>query len=313
MSSNDSTTPFDQATKLIKSGHVDQAIQLLDTHMASNTSDTNSQELLAMCLYRSRKFPEARDAFTKLTRMDPRGSAAWVNLGAVENLLKEYKNATEHLRKAIQLDKKCAPAYYNLGIAQKAMNANSMAVAAYKEAMRLAPEMPEPYANLANLYIDMKNFRQAVKTAEQGCDKCPDFKKIHLILEKAKSLKEGIRREEAPLGRLVDEEELAQKQVRVGKRDLGASGRNEERDTLRDHAKTIRQYTRPIVAAIDSHLHQQLHVLSLVAAQKDARGEGPAAYEQLLDTMKEIELMRTKSVATIAEIRQHLEKTDPGL
>ena len=313
MSSNESTSPFDQATKLVKSGRVDQAIELLDQHMASNTSDTNSQELLSMCLYRSRRFAEARDAFVKLTRMDPKGSAAWVNLGAVENLLQDYKSATDHLRKAIQLDKKCAPAYYNLGIAQKAMKASSMAVAAYKEAIRLAPEMPEPYANLANLYIEMKNYRQAVKTAEQGVEKCPDFKKIHVILEKARSLKEGIRREEAPLGRLVDEKELASKQVRVGKRDLGATGRNEERDALRDHAKTIRQYTRPIVAAIDSHLHQQLHVLSLVAAQKDARAEGPQAYEQMLDTMKEIELMRAKSQATVAEIRQHLEKTDPGL
>lgn len=313
MSSNDSATPFSQATKLIKSGHVDKAIQLLSAHMASNTSDTNSQELLAMCLYRTRQFPEARDAFVKLTRMDPRGSAAWVNLGAVENLLKDFKNATEHLRKAIQLDKKCAPAYYNLGIAQKAQQANSMAVAAYKEAIRLAPDMPEPYANLANLYIEMKNYRQAVKTAEQGMEKCPDFKKIGVILEKATTLKEGVRREEAPLGRLVDEAELASKQVRVGKRDLGASGRNEERDTLREHAKTIRRYTRPIVAAIDSHLHHQLHVLSLVAAQKDARVEGPEAYERMLDTMKEIDLMRAKSRETIAEIQQHLQKTDPGL
>lgn len=313
MNSKEVSPVLDQAKQLIRSGQTNGAIEVLQKQMQEHPGDRDAQELLGMCFFSSKQLDEARDAFNQLTRMDPKYSAGWVNLGAVQNLLKDYTGATKNLRKAIQIDKKCASAYYNLGIAQKAMKSNSMAVAAYREAIRLAPDMPESYANLANLYIDMKNYRQAVKTADEGVERCPKFGKIKLIRDKAVDLKEGTRRDEAPLGRLVNEEELAKKQVRVGSRGLDAEVRNEERDTLKTHAKTIRRYTKPIVPLLDEQLHQQIHMLSLAASQKDKRGEGQAAFESMLQTVGEIDRLREGSRESILEIRQQLQKTDPGL
>lgn len=313
MNSREPSVKLDQARSLYKTGKASQAIQLLRGHLEQQSSDRDAQELLAMFLYSSRMMEEARDAFHQLTRVDPKYSSAWVNLGAVKNLLKDHNGATKDLRKAIQIDKKCASAYYNLGIAQKALRANSMAIAAYREAIRLAPKMPEPYANLANMYIEMKNLRQAVKVAEDGHTNCPDFKKIKIILDKAVSLKEGIRREEAPLGRLVNEEELARKQVRLGGRDLEASARNEERDSFRAHSKTIRRCTKPIAELLTNRLPHDLHVLSMAAAQKDARGEASAAFEQMQKTISEIDRLRHASQEAIGQMRQQLQKTDPGI
>lgn len=313
MNSKEVNPLLDQAKQLIRSGQASGAIKLLEKQLQDHPGDRSAQELLGMCYFSAKQLEQARDAFNQLTRMDPKYSAGWVNLGAVQNLLKDFNGATKNLRKAIQIDKKCASAYYNLGIAQKAMKSNSMAVSAYKEAIRLAPDMAEPYANLANLYIEMKNYRQAVKTADEGVERCPKFKKIKLIRDKAMDLKEGNRREESPLGRLVNEEELARKQVRVGSRGLDATIRNEERDTLRTHAKAIRKDTKPIVPLLDERLHQQIHVLSLAASQKDNRGEGQAALESMRETVEEIDRLRASSRNAIMEIRQQLQKTDPGL
>lgn len=313
MNSREPSVTLDQARSIYKQGKASEAIQLLRGHLQQHSSDRDAQELLAMFLYSARKIEEAKDAFHQLTRMDPKYSSGWVNLGAVKNLLKDFNGATKDLRKAIQIDKKCASAYYNLGIAQKALRSNSMAIAAYREAIRLAPKMPEPYANLANMYIEMKNLRQAVKVAEDGFSNCPDFKKIKVILDKAVALKEGIRRDEAPLGRLVNEEELARKQVRLGGRQLEATIRNEERDMFRAESKTARRCTKPIAELLAHKLPHQLHVLSMAAAQKDTQGEAADVFDEMQKTIGEIDRLRQTTREAISNIQLQLQKTDPGL
>lgn len=302
-----------QAKQLLQNKQSAEAVPLLQQYLDLVPEDREVWELLAVANYSLQKYEEARDAFHQVTRMDPKAASAWINLGAVQNLLKDHKNATSSLRKGIQKDKKNAVAYFNLGIAQKALGSNSMAVSAYKEAIRLNPDMPQPYANLANAYIEMKNLRQAIKTAEQGVEKCPSFKKIHLILQKAQGLKEGNRKAESPLGRLVDEEALARKKIRTGPRDLNVEQRISERTLLKAKAKIIREHTKPIVELLEHDLPKQLHVLSMLASAKDVMGEGPEAHDGLLGSIKEVERLRAEARKIISEIRTHLEATDPGL
>jgi tetratricopeptide (TPR) repeat protein len=244
---------------------------------------------------------------------DPVYAPGWVNMGAVQNLLQDFQGATKTLRKAIQKDKKCASAYYNLGIAQKAMKMNSMAISAYREAIKLDPTMPEPYANLANIFVEMKNPAQAIRTAEDGLAHCAGSRKLQAILQKARQLKEGNRRNAAPLGRLVDEAELAKQHVRTTRRELSAAERNTERDAFRELVKTIRRCTRPTVEMLDGPFQQHLHTLHLAAAQNDARGNASVAYEEMLKTITELDRLRGSSKEAIAEIRANLERTDPGL
>lgn len=302
-----------RARQLLQSKKPAEAIQLLGQHLDADSTDRDAWELLGICNYSARHYEAARDAFHQVTRMDPTAASAWVNLGAVQNLLHDHKNATNSLRKGIQKDKKNAVAYFNLGIAQKALGSTSMAVSAYKEAIRIDPDMPQPYANLANAYIEMKNLRQAVKIAEQGVEKCPNFKKIRLILQKAIGLKEGNQKAESPFGRLVDEKELARKKIRTGPRDLNIEQRINERTLLKSKAKVIRESTKPIVELLEHELPRQLHVLAMLASQKDVTGEGPEAHDGLLKSIREIERLRFEARKITSEIRTHLEATDPGL
>jgi tetratricopeptide (TPR) repeat protein len=303
-----STSAAQTVRQLLQKRQFDECLEFLRNHLQREPGDSECQELLGMTLFVTKRYEDAKAAFERLTQMDPMYSAGWVNLGAVQNVLKDYQGATKSLRKAIQRDTKSASAYYNLGIAQKAMKMNSMAISAYREAIKLDPEMEEPHVNLGNIYMEMTNFAQAVKVLETGVERFPNSTKLRAVLRKAKDLKEGNRKKESPFGRLVDEEQLARKQIRTTKRELTATERNEERDFLRVIGKSIRKRTEPLVALLDETLHQQLP-----AAQKDSRGEAGTAYDKMTATLEELDAARRESSRSMAEIRTHLERTDPGL
>ena len=302
-----------RARQLLQKKSVSEAIELLQQCLTEDSSNRDAQELLGMAYFMSKQYQPAKDAFNQLTRIDPGYAAGWVNMGAVQNLLEDFQGATKTLRKAIQKDKKCASAYYNLGIAQKALKMNSTAISAYKEAIKLDPSMPEPYANMSNIFLEMKNPTQAIRTLEDGLKHCAGSKKLQAILSKATEMKEGNRRNAAPLGRLVDEDELAKKQIRTSRRELSPAELNTERDKFRELAKTMRRFTKPAVELLDGPLPHQLHVLHLAAAQHDNRGDAQQAFEDMLQAIDELDRLRNGTREAISEIRANLERTDPGI
>lgn len=305
--------PTQIARKLLQQRRASEALALVREILEGDPDDREAQELLGMGLFMSGQFQEAKDAFDLLVRMDPRNPTAWVNLGAVQNVLKDHQASVRSLRNAIKRDKKCASAYYNMGIAQKAMKMNSMAISAYKEALRLNPHLADAYTNLGNLYIEMNNLTQAVRLLKEGVKKCPGAKKIPLVLAKAERAKEGIRIQDAPLGRLVDEKELEKKQIRTAPRKLDAATRVNERETLHDLGKTLRRATKPVVGLLNEPLPRQLHILDLAASQKDSRGEAPASFDGLRQTLEEMNRLRETAREAVGEVRALLQKTEPGL
>ncbi|MEZ6122726.1 MAG: tetratricopeptide repeat protein [Planctomycetaceae bacterium] len=306
-------SPVVTARSLLQQGKIPEARQLLTEFVAAHPRDRDGQELLGMAMFMARDFSGARQTFEQLTRNDPMYAPGWVNLGAVQNVMKDYNGALRSLRKALQRDKRSASAYYNMGIAQKALNMNSMAVSAYREALKIEPRMPEPYTNLGNLYIDMKNYAQAIRILEEGLQHCPGNQKIAAILAKAQARKEETRRNESPLGRLVDEDELARKQALRTRADLAPEVRISERDSLREISKTIRELTRPVVAMLDENLQKQLHWLQMAAVQTDVRGEAVTAFDEFVRTLDLLDRHRCATMEAVSQIRTNLQKTDPGL
>ncbi len=307
------SNPIKIARNLLQQRKVPEALVLLKELVAANDTDRDAQELLGMALFMSRQFQEARDAFDRLVRLDPMYATAWVNLGAVQNVLNDHQGAVKSLRKAIQRDKRSASAYYNMAIAQRAMKMNSMAISAYREAIKIDPKMAEAYTNLGNIYIEMNNLSKAVRLLEDGVSNCPNVKKLHAVLAKAKRAKDGVQRQDKPLGRLVDEEALSKKQIRTAPRVLDDAQRVQERENLQEHGRTIRHATKPLVEILKGALREHLHTLDLAVAQNDTRGEAPGALRDLAATLQEVEALRASARVATAEIRDHLQKTDPGV
>lgn len=299
------------ARRLIRQQQITQAANLLRESLEENPVDKECQELLGMALFMDKQFDDAQGAFEKLTRMDPMYAPGWVNLGAVLNVQKQYQKATGALRKAIQRDRRCGSAYYNLGIAQKGLKQNAMAASAYQEAIKLDPGMVEAYLNLGNLYMEMKNLKKAVQAFEQGLEKAPKSKKLQALLSRARQDQEGSRRKESPFGRLVNEEELATRQLRTDRRNLSPVDRNNEREEVHAIGKEIRAHTKPLVPILNDIIHKQLHVLHIALVNPDTLRDAGPSLTALTESMEELSRCRGVVAENVRQIREHLNRTDP--
>ncbi len=309
----DDNTLVAQARALLKAKDVAGAIKLLQDGMDDESTDRAALELLGVVTFRTKQYEAALGAFRQLTRLDPRDSGAWVNLGAVMNVQGDYKGASEALRKAIQRDKKSAVAYYNLAIAQKALNQPRMAISAYEECLRLEPSNVEATINIVNLLLSQSKFKKAVNVTKAGLEHSPGTAKLERLLQKAEAGVQGNRLEVSPFGRLVNEDELAKRQKLLQKRELTRAQRNHEREFIREAVRGLRHTVRPIVPLLNDALPKHMHNLHMSVFQQDARYDGFEAYNGLVSTMNELGTSFEAVSEGIGQIRAQLKKTDPGL
>jgi tetratricopeptide (TPR) repeat protein len=117
---------------------------------------------LATVCFQLKDLPSAAYHFKEVTRLDPQRAGAYINLGAIYNLLDQVDDAIPALRRAIQLDPHRAEAYYNLGLVYRRKGQRDMAVQAYREALRVNPRMADANYNLANVYLEKAQYSLAV-------------------------------------------------------------------------------------------------------------------------------------------------------
>src|SRR5690348_13678869 len=129
----------------LKAGRLSEALACLEEARQMNDLDADVHEGLATARFLLKDDAAAAKHFERVTRLDPRRGAAWINLGAVYNRMSEYQKAADVLRRAVQIEKKSAIAFYNLGFAYKELKQWNMAVPAYREAIRLDPRMADAY------------------------------------------------------------------------------------------------------------------------------------------------------------------------
>jgi len=302
-----------RARSLLKAKDVAGAIKLLQQGTEGDSTDRAALEMLGVVAFRTKRYDAAQAAFRQLTRLDPRDPGAWVNLGAVLNVQQDYKGASDALRKAIQRDKKNSVAYYNLAIAQKALNQPRMAISAYEECLRLEPSNIEATINLANLLLGESKFSKAAKVIKAGLEHSPGAAKLQRLLKKAEAGVQGSRIEVSPFGRLVNEDELAERQKLLRKRELTRAQRNHEREFMREAVRDLRHTVRPIVPLLHDALPKHMHNLHMSVFQQDARYDGFTAYDGLVSTMNELAAGFETISEGIESVRAQLKKTDPGL
>jgi Tfp pilus assembly protein PilF len=153
---------------------------------------------LATVYFQLRELTSAAHHFKEVTRLDPLRAGAYVNLGAVLNLLQEYDEAINALRRGIQLDSSRVEGYYNLGLVYKRKGQIDLAVQAYREAIRLNPRMADAHLNIANLYLDKGQFRQAIQHYEECLKLRPAWDKAADGLAHAKQTAAGGKPAESP-------------------------------------------------------------------------------------------------------------------
>lgn len=123
---------------------------------------------LATVYFQVRELTSAAHHFREAGRLDPLRAGAFINLGAVLNLMQQYDDAIVALRRGIQLDNQRVEGYYNLGLVYKRKGQPDLAITAYKEALRINPRMADAHLNLGNLYLERDQPKVALQHYEQA-------------------------------------------------------------------------------------------------------------------------------------------------
>jgi tetratricopeptide (TPR) repeat protein len=132
---------------------------------------------LATVYFQLRELTSAAHHFREVTRLDPLRAGAYINLGAVLNLLQEYDEAVAALQRGMKLDPQRIEGYYNLGLVYRRKGQFDMAIQAYREALRLNPRMADAQLNLANIYVEKQQYRQAIQNYDEALKLRPNWEK----------------------------------------------------------------------------------------------------------------------------------------
>jgi tetratricopeptide (TPR) repeat protein len=166
-----------QARASVEQRNPQRARQLYLQALGMKSDSPDVHYGLATVCFQLKDLPSAAYHFKEVTRLDPLRAGAYINLGAVYNLLDQLDDAIPALRRAIQLDSHRAEGYYNLGLVYKRKGQHDLAIQAYREALRINPRMADAHYNLANLYLEKGQLGMAVTHYRQALGLRPNWDK----------------------------------------------------------------------------------------------------------------------------------------
>jgi tetratricopeptide (TPR) repeat protein len=141
---------------------------------------------LATVYFQLGELTSAAHHFREVTRLDPLRAGAYINLGAVLNVLQQYDEAITSLRRGIQLDPQRVEGYYNLGLVYRRKGQLELAIQAYREALRLNPRLADTHLNLGNLLVEKGQFKQAIQHYDHALTIRPSWEKAQEAREIAR-------------------------------------------------------------------------------------------------------------------------------
>src|SRR5262245_10077633 len=186
-----------QARQAIAERNWEKARQAYLQALGLKSHHADIHQGLATVCFQLRDLQSAAYHFKEVTRLDPLRAGAYINLGAVYNLLDELDNAIPALRRAIQLDSHRAEGYYNLALVYRRKGQNDLAIQAYREALRVNPRMPDAHYNLANIYLDKQQFAQAFTHYKSALELRPNWDKATNGLVQAEAALHAAQEEDA--------------------------------------------------------------------------------------------------------------------
>ncbi|HEY2251705.1 MAG TPA: tetratricopeptide repeat protein [Planctomycetaceae bacterium] len=252
----------------LKAGRLDDAVTAFQSARQINDLDPELHDGLATAHFLKQDYDAAALHFERVTRLDPRRGASWVNLGAVYNRMGNYQKAAEVLRRAVQIEKKSGIAYYNLGIAYKHLKQWALAVPAYREAIRLEPKMADAHLNLGNTYSAMNNFAQAASSYKRALELDPGLERAQRGLDKAETELNASKNARSPFGRLVAASPApATAQAPAATHELTEEQRMADRQALHALVAQLQTDLADVLDAISKNLEPSVHTLNKMLTQ----------------------------------------------
>ncbi len=288
----------------LKAGQLQDALSAFEEARQINDLDPEVHEGLATIHFLLKAYEPAVKHFERVTRLDPRRGASWINLGAVYNRMGNYQMGAEVLRRAVQIEKKSGVGYYNLGIAYKHLKQWNLAVPAYREALRLEPRMADAHLNLANVYSELDNFPQAITHYKKALELSPELDRAARGLEKAQARLDARKKELSPFGRLVNTAAAtAGSEPPANSRDLTDKERETDRHEVHDLLTKLETELQELLAVLSGDLNPAVRTLNKMLTQAISPHGVSITKAEALESFLE---SRTKYLPKLAQFQETL-------
>jgi tetratricopeptide (TPR) repeat protein len=106
---------------------------------------------------------QARDAYGRAVKLNPRHVDAHVNMGRLQHEAGQLRAAESHYRSALQIEPEDATAAYNLGVLLEDAGRPQEALQAYLQAIGADPEYADAHFNVAHLYEELGQKQETVR------------------------------------------------------------------------------------------------------------------------------------------------------
>jgi len=127
------------ASWLGKAGRIQEGMQVL----ARVQDSLQASFQMGLFALQVRDHARARDAFARVTRLDPANAHAWDGLGNALHAMGEHESAAEAFRMATQASPGLARAWINLGVALRLLGRTDDALACLRRAEAIGHPVPE--------------------------------------------------------------------------------------------------------------------------------------------------------------------------
>ena len=141
------------------------------------------------------KYTEASEAFKKVTELNPNNADGFNNLGVALQNQGKLEDAKKAFDRVLLLDSQNHLAFFNLGNIYTDQHKQKEAVEAYKQAIRLKPDYSNAHYNIANVLSSQGELEEALSSYSKAIAFDPNHYKAYC--NKANTLKEQGKLEEA--------------------------------------------------------------------------------------------------------------------
>ena len=112
-------------------------------------------------MLRTQRLPEARAAYAQLSQQSPRDYEIWLNLGAINGMLRLFDDSEAAFKTAISVRNDEPRAYFNLARLCELQDRPLEAVAYWQSYLRLKTDDAEAHAQMSKLLHRMKQLPEA--------------------------------------------------------------------------------------------------------------------------------------------------------
>ena len=177
------------------------------TSMQPSYPDTlpNAWNNLGLLAAREGRADEAVLDFQKALQVSPDHPIALVNLGNAYRQLKRWQDAQKVLQQAVSISPDDPEANYSLGMVYAQLNDSDLAYQYLQSALKLRPAYPEALNNLGILYLRTGRRDDAVASFEQCLRAAPKFDQAYLNLARVYALEGNPEKARTVLRQLLQE------------------------------------------------------------------------------------------------------------